>query len=220
MIINIKIFISFLIVLLILPISFEFLNKYRNAKLQDNLSIYEFYEQNKNQINYVDNFTNSNPFIKRVDYHRIIAIVIKNDPLYVSKPFNPYLNNIIGLVPRFLWNDKPRTVLNKNLIGRELGILSPKNYSTSVGLSIIGESYYFYSYKGLIYISIFCALLIIIMIKLFNNNNFLSSFFLIFFGLEFALADGLTAFIPGILKYLIIFFPLVIFLNFSYEKKY
>ena len=69
-----------------------------------------------------------------------------------------YLDNIFGLIQRAIWPYKPLIGLNLNEIALELGIISYNDLNTSIGLSVIGESYYQLRQYG-IAIAIFQAII-------------------------------------------------------------
>jgi hypothetical protein len=87
-------------------------------------------------------------FVDRLNYARVLGLVMST-PLDIEGGSH-YLNNIIGLIPRWIWEDKPILGLNLNQIGHDLFILQLSDKSTSIGLSNIGESYALLGWWGLV----------------------------------------------------------------------
>lgn len=60
-----------------------------------------------------------------------------------------YLFNLYGLIPRLIWPNKP-SPLDTNEFGVQMGALDEKNYTTSIGFEVVGESFIMLGYFGLI----------------------------------------------------------------------
>ncbi len=65
-----------------------------------------------------------------------------------------YQNIPYMFVPRFLWPDKPRWT-SWNKFGREYGVLSSDDYSTSVGVSYLAEAYMNFGYSAMYICAVF-----------------------------------------------------------------
>ena len=61
-----------------------------------------------------------------------------------------YLNNILGLIPRLLWADKPEISNESREIGHMLGLVTANDTATSIGLRVIGEAYFELAWLGLL----------------------------------------------------------------------
>ena len=59
-----------------------------------------------------------------------------------------YWQNITNNIPRILWAGKPLAGIDANSLGHELNILHPSDKKTSIGLTVIGESFYQLKYYG------------------------------------------------------------------------
>lgn len=87
-------------------------------------------------------------FVDRLNYSRVLGLIMFSS--YNIENGFVYFNNIIGLIPRWIWEGKPILGLDLNEIGRDLSILQPSDVTTSIGLSHIGESYAILGWWGLI----------------------------------------------------------------------
>ena len=59
-----------------------------------------------------------------------------------------YWQNITNNIPRILWAGKPLAGIDANSLGHELNILHHSDKKTSIGLTVIGESFYQLKYYG------------------------------------------------------------------------
>jgi hypothetical protein len=93
----------------------------------------------------------------RLNYIRVVQFTIERSEHFIPDA-TAYLNNIVGLIPRLIWPDKPAMSLDLNQIARELGLIHDTNLNTSIGLSVYGESYYLLQRLG-VFVALFQALL-------------------------------------------------------------
>lgn len=75
-----------------------------------------------------------------------------------------YWNNLFGLIPRMIWESKPLISNDSQLLAHELGLVSSVDNNTSVGLRVIGESFYELAWLGVL-VACFQALLFVIIQK-------------------------------------------------------
>lgn len=66
----------------------------------------------------------------------VICYEIRKEKREISSYHHGLPEYFSRFVPRFLWPNKPS--INYNEIGREIGLLDPNDYSTSIGLTFIG----------------------------------------------------------------------------------
>jgi len=126
-----------------------------------------------------------------------------------------YLFNIIGLIPRLLWPNKP-SPLNTNEYGVQMDILDPQNYNTSIGFDVVGESFIQLGYLGLI-IGVFQAL--IFWFINFKIDTRIASGFILAFTLGFLAATQGTYIniIPTFISTIVVALPFLFLFN---KKKY
>lgn len=111
-----------------------------------------------------------------------------------------YLNNIIGLVPRFFWEAKPVVTNNMNYFAYQVELISLPSFS--VGLRPVGESFLNLGWFGLI-VTIFIAGLFYFL-NLFRENNGIITKSIIIYLIVFVLkSDGYFSIIPGIFHSLV-----------------
>lgn len=157
-------------------------------------------------------------FVDRLNYSRVLGLVM-SIPLDIEGGSH-YLNNIIGLIPRWLWEDKPILGLNLNQIGHDLLILQYSDTTTSIGLSNIGESYALLGWWGLVNAIPLGVIFKIgqIYLEIFNPVSKLIGAIIIIVILT---AESLTYILPTLILCLspvFICFIFSIFLNYLYQR--
>jgi len=156
-------------------------------------------------------------FLSRLDYHDVVTRTIKLNFIRLEE-MPIYVYNLIGLIPRILWESKPIIGPDYNEIGRMFYVIHTQNYNTTTGLGVIGESYYQLGLLGLI-VALAHGILLYIIDKKMNNSGATSAGFVIYPVLTVFIAfrDGFLAIIPGIV---LLLFPAIIILWIlnGYEK--
>jgi len=145
----------------------------------------------------------SNILSGRLNYLHINAEVMKltnnQDLLGISY----YLDNIFGLIPRFLWMDKPIITNNSDVIGFQMGLQPTidKTLHFAIGLRPIGESFLAFSWPGILF-AIPCAILFYIITLILNNKYSLHSLYL-FYCIEFLKNDTFHVIVPSFFNYIV-----------------
>lgn len=85
-------------------------------------------------------------FTRLSNSYIILNKIIDTGPTY---KFTSFSSTITGLVPSFLYKDKPSISIG-NKIGKELGLINIKNVKTGINPGWIGEGYYNYGLLGVI----------------------------------------------------------------------
>ena len=149
-----------------------------------------------------NSYSSSQEFVlDRLNYYRILVSI--SDQNYQFDRF-VYADNFTGLIPRLLWRSKPNIGLNTNVIGRQLGILSRQDKTTSAGIGVVAESYAAMGLFGF-WIPAFVYGLLFYIIRLFNNKTF--TYFIV---TQFAIIDTFTVVLPILITLLLTTFILSI----------
>jgi hypothetical protein len=133
--------------------------------------------------------------VDRLNYYRILSSVADTDYRFDRLV---YLDNIIGLIPRAVWKEKPEIGLNTNRIGRQLGILSNEDRTTSAGIGIVAETYAVLGKHGFWIPGVVYGILFIC-IRLFDNDTF--TYLVI---MQFTVLDTFTFVLPLMFTLLLI----------------
>ena len=80
--------------------------------------------------------------VTRLNYLEPLARVINLVTWEGPSGGSVYWNNIIGLVPRLIWPGKPVFGNDSQLLGHQLGLVTLNDESTSIGLQVVGESFF------------------------------------------------------------------------------
>lgn len=161
-----------------------------------------------------------NLFADRLNYLGPLSRIFELENFERTLNYSSYLNNIIGLVPRFAWSEKPFIGINGNIIGHDLMILNPNDHITSISLGSIGESYYLLGWLGVI-IAAIQGLLMAILDKFSLYKNYILSVIYFFISLEIVLISSYSILVPKIIKTIIIFVILMlVFEKFFVRKRY
>jgi hypothetical protein len=173
----------------------------------------------KNEIHSLDSLRDAH------DDTNIHIIEEQQDILYHERQELTFLlescfDNIIGLVPRFAWPDKPFIGINGNIIGHDLNILHTNDNLTSISLGSIGESYYLLGWYG-IAIAAFQGLLMALLDKFSLYKNYILSVIYFFISFEIVLISSYSILIPKIVKIILIYIILIlVFEKFFVRKRY
>lgn len=186
------------------------------VRLNNEKSITSLIQEFGNEVDsqhYIYEVIREDRFMTRLEYQTIIARVINKYKNNSPKEEYGYSQNIIGVIPRFLWNDKPELGLDTNRIGYELGILNERDDYTTIGITPIGVSYYFFGYLGIIFIAFFTAILLIINLKLINENYWIGFILSIMVALQLARNGTFLNIVPALIQTYLIFTIFGLLLN-------
>jgi len=162
-------------------------------------------------INMVKEESRFNPvyndkLISRLDYQTVMANVLKTYPAFPKEFKFDYLNNIIGLVPRFLWNDKPMIAMDMNRIGYEIGYVHYKDKETAIGITPLGIAYYELGLFGILFITLFTAFLLAFFSNRLDTNYWLGFILSIMIAITLARNGTYVNIIPDLILTIITFF--------------
>lgn len=203
-----------LLYILFIPLMFyvfPVLSAARKTKSLDFIAL--LYEVNNKQSNIS---TILDILIDRFNYIGVIdKVVIQYQD--ITKINIKYFDNLISLIPRILWENKPMIGMKLNQVGKELGILQEKDFMTSVGLHVIGESFYLLQYYGIL-IAIFQAYIFILIEKKIGKKSCAS--YSLYFILSFAviITDSYTYILPKLILYFFILLPFLLLWNKNMEE--
>lgn len=111
-----------------------------------------------------------------------------------------YLNNFIGLIPRFLWESKPAITNNMNFYAYKSGLIKTPDFS--VGLRPVGESFLNLGWYGILIAFLIGFLFYFLNLFKKNKNIFVKSVY-IYLVIHILKSDAYFAILPGILHVLI-----------------
>ena len=152
----------------------------------------------------------------RLNYIDIVGRVIDFD-IVLNKSFSPYLQNFTGLVPRILWKDKPIIGLDFKQIGHDLFVIGMHDDKTSVGLGVIGESFFLLGLAGLSVAIFHSFLLYFVDVKL-NSKNIIGYVMVPIITIYILSRDGFIAIIPGLVYAILPLMLILLFFN-GYREK-
>ena len=159
--------------------------------------------------------------LKRVDYFYNVGLIIGTYEKY--KDFDDfkweYSQNIIGLIPRMLYPDKPLMGLDYNELGKQIGAINQNDETTSIGFSPFGESWYFFGIYGIIFTPFFIALVVKLFSELFDDKKLLGRVLHYYLGLELARKDTFMLILPFLLKPTIFILMIVMTVNHVFPDK-
>lgn len=93
---------------------------------------------------------------------RVLALTPEQIPFWDGETYEGIL---FMMIPRLFWPSKP-TWGQWNKFGRTYGFISPDDYSTSVGVSFLGEGYMNYGYIGMYLCALFFGIVLAAIEKL------------------------------------------------------
>lgn len=171
-------------------------------------STLEFFNEKKHEKSIFDD----NMFY-RLDYQTVVARVVKINDLFPSDYKFDYIDNFIGLIPRFIWEDKPDIGLDMNRIGHELGLVHRNDYATALGVTSVGVSYYEMGIIGVILLAAITSYLLIAIYRNLNENYWVG--FLLSYMLTITLVRNgtFTDILPALIKSFIVFYLIALVLN-------
>jgi len=212
--------ISFLMAIIIfLPLLGVFFEKMIYYRLHPNSSFLEIINSHYNKSDST-NFIRDNKLLERINYQIVLARVLKTYPSFPAEYKFDYIDNLIGIIPRIIWSNKPVIGLNMNKIGYEIGFLSKYDNITYVGITPLGVSYYEMGYVGIIFISFFTAFLLVLVSKSLYDDNWINFILSIILAIQLARNGTYVNIIPSIIQIVIIFYLLSQLLNYYkfYQK--
>lgn len=183
----------------LLALSFPLLGNYRNFGYDASLAI-----EMVSNIEDLGFFIVDSVLADRMNYTKVVQRVIETTQERGYLLFD-YIDNLIGLIPRFLWPDKPAMGLNLNEIAIEMGIITFDNTTTSIGLSVIGESFYQLKTFGVI-IAIAQAALFRFIEGLQKSKDIFWRFSYISFCMILIVKDSYMYIVPLLITHLLIVF--------------
>ncbi len=187
-------------------IIFPVLNLYRGHYDQSLFDIFDQVIKNNKLINVITEI-----FVDRMNYIKMINVVINK--YYANfHLINDYWDNLIGLVPRVFWPEKPIIGIDLNLLGRELGLLRPLDKHTSIGLSVIGESFYELRYFGLT-IALLQGITLGLLDKFLRHRSILEHVYYFFMVSLFIITDTYVYILPRFILFTVILFLFGYFIN-------
>ncbi|GEM_PF-7091673 len=165
-----------------------------------------------------------NKFISRIEYQSVLAKTLNsyNNDFFIENekvPFG-YLQNIIGVIPRSIWSDKPILGVDTNLIGREIKILNMSDTYTTIGLTPLGIAYYMYGYIGILFISALSGILLKFINSIIIEEYWLGFLLSFTLGITVARNGTFVNVIPSLVQMLFVCILFGILLNKKNEKKY
>ena len=156
----------------------------------------------------------SDILVTRLNYIDILSRVVTLGYNKLEYTFSYYFN-IIGSVPRIFWSEKPIIGSDWHEIGQQLLILGTYDDVTTVGLGIIGESFYELKMFGL-FVAIFHAILLFIIDFKLKSDNIIGYVIYPLLSIYVLSRDGFTAVIPG---FIYVLFPLLFLLWYTNSFK-
>ncbi len=137
--------------------------------------------------------------VTRLNYQEAIARAVNYVELNGPQGGAIYWNNVIGLVPRLIWPDKPEITNDSRELGHLLELVTLNDESTSIGLQVVGESFYEYGWLGL-WVAVFQALIFAIIHKNFFRPGLPAAITVYTYACFFILQrDGYFAVVPGLI---------------------
>lgn len=124
-----------------------------------------------------------------------------------------YLDNFIGLIPRLLWHSKPNIGIDYNEVGRELRLLHPTDFTTSAGISPLGEAYRQFGFLGLPLLAFFSGLLLAVSRRLFSERKMFGFATAGIIALTVAPMNSYMTLLPVILKIVLVLLVMRVFLE-------
>ena len=183
--------------IILFTIIFYFIETYRNFNsptvLELLYNVYNKFYENEFSIIYLI----TDLITDRFNYLRAINEIFLT--YYDNFTFkSDYFHNIYGLIPRFLFLNKPVLGLDLNFLGKEMSVLDSEDGLTSYNLHFIGESFYQLWWFGLIIP--FLQAIILAKIDSIKQNTSVVSHALLFNLTIFVVMTGtLLVFIPQLI---------------------
>ena len=157
--------------------------------------------------------------LRRTDYFSVICLEMRVYPKYVEEFNWMYTQNLTGLIPRFLWPDKPIMGMNTNEVGHELGLINPDDHGTSIGLSPFGEGYKLFGIYAIFITPLLMAIIIKIAAEIFDDKLLFGRVFHYYLGLIIAQTDSYIVIVPALLKPVILVSLILIFINHVFPEE-
>lgn len=136
--------------------------------------------------------------VTRLNYLEPVARTIDYVDRYGSQGGAVYFNNVIALVPRAIWVDKPIVTNNSREIGHNLGLVNFDDNRTSIGLQVTGEAYYEFGWAGLFVAIMQGVLFAIVHVNTFRKGNAVATAIYVMTCIFLLQRDGYFAVLPGL----------------------
>ncbi len=149
----------------------------------------------------------------RLNYHRFVCMACNTYEPFPEELRDDYLNNIIGLIPRFLWPGKPIMTVDTNVIGHEIGAIHPDDMVTSIGLSPVGEAYYLFGVWGVIFAPSFIGVILYMIRDKLDRRYPIGYVYVYFLSLTLSQTDSYVSLFTFLLKLVIVSFPIILIFN-------
>jgi hypothetical protein len=210
-----------LILIIAFPIFDTFFNAMTYLRHNPNKTISEAIVNLGKEENHFNKIYNDK-LIGRLDYQTVIANVLRKYPAIPNEYKFDYTNNIIGMIPRAIWKDKPIISMDMNKIGYELGYLHYTDKYTAIGITPLGIAYYELGILGIFFISFFTAILLSIFSNKLDTNYWIGFILSIMIAITLARNGTYINIIPSLIQVIIVFFiaSLLTSSKFNNEKKF
>jgi len=151
--------------------------------------------------------------MNRLNYHRIICMLVRTYPPYRDEYDILYTNNIVALVPRFMWPAKPVIKTNANQRGRDIGLLGLQDFKTSIGTGTIGDAYCQLGIYGLFVGPFLVALIIFIYDRKIDMRYPMGYAYAFLLPLDLTYQGSINTIVPTVVKQILISAPLFLYFN-------
>lgn len=140
-----------------------------------------------------------NVLITRLNYLEFLGRVMDYVALRGPNGGSIYWMNLLGVIPRILWSNKPIISNDSHELGHRLGVLTTDDTATSIGLQPVGEAFYELGYWGAIIACIPAFIFVVFNSAFYNKNvSLLSRVLLLHFLIYMMQRDGYFAVLPGL----------------------
>ena len=156
--------------------------------------------------------------MNRLNYHRIICMVVQRFPMFPTEYDILYTNNIVAMVPRFLWPEKPIIKTNANSRGREMYLVSLQDYKTSIGTGTIGDSYCQLGIYGVFVGPFLLALIISIYDRRIDMRYPIGYAYAFLLPLDLTYQGSINTIVPTVVKQILISAPMFLYFNKPLKK--
>lgn len=204
---NSKFRVSFILItplaVLLVPYFFKFILMYR---YNPDLSFLDLFYLLGDSLHDTEHTMKDNVFLGRLNYQFVLARVIQVYGELKNEVGFLYSNNLIGLIPRFIWTDKPNIEIDYNAIGYQLGYVSAYDTATSLGITPLGESFYILGFLGILVTPFMASILLLAIYRLTNMSTWVGISLFLAFGLKLLTTDTYMAILPMFIKSYIMYY--------------
>ena len=146
-------------------------------------------------------------------------VMVSSDSLSLPYDGSKYLDNIRGLIPRFIWPEKPLIGMDLNMMGHQLGLISPSDRGTSIVLTPIGEGYVLLGFLGCL-LAIIQFFIMVLIERVGLANDVISRAFYILLMVNFTLLGTYLYILPTLINYGLLYGLVNVFGRLSLGKLY